>query len=578
MPSFFDLEPAARALRDSPRLAWAREWLDAPADSGRVAKAKRRLRAVWWVALIAVLAWGAKARFGIPQEPVIDPDIEGYLGPAISALSGHGFIHLVGRSFPYPAFVYGVLRVFGDFRAIAIAQHVLGLGAGVVILLAWNAAGRLTPAGGFPKPLYPFLGFVPALTYLGSQRMVLFEHQIRPEAIFPFLVILTIWVGFLFLEARFVRPNGRWLWLGALNVFLAVLLYETKPSFGFGVIFCTLPVWVSVFAPGRIWMRAALVAAAIFPALFLLVLPERALGRNDAEGKTFLPETLLTVHAVIIERQMAEDLAGGGPLPYPRPFLQGAHDLLKREIAKASKVTTPKAFVTLGTNPDYLMYRHSFCSQFMQENHLSREEMANFCMTYYKRALMHHPGAMAMKVLRQLVIVYQFKCPIYWVGPATNLSGDHYGRVAELIQHCASHGPNVPMLLRYVDNCKQLARENVQMVQSDAFTDWLHFLAPQYLLFFILAIASTVFVRREAQAHCFWLMAAVMLSYSCGLGNCLTVAIVHTLEVTRYVHIQLIYAVFAQSLGFYLLLELAAVRIRAGLGAVGGAPAAPAKN
>ena len=568
MSNVFDFGLAARTLRDSPRLAWVRGWMEADPESERVRTAKRRLAIVWWLAATLVLGWGARMRFGLPQTPVIDPDIEGYLGPALSALSGQHFLHILGRSFPYPGFVYVVLRVFGDFRAIGCVQHVLGLGAGALILAAWNGAGRLVPAGGFPKPLYPFLGLAPAFTYLASDRMLVFEQEIRPEAIFPFLVILTMWMGFLFLHARFVRPRRMAaLWLGALNVFLACLLYEMKPSFGFGVIFCTLPVWCSLFAGGVAPNRVALLAAAILPALLLLAVPEHMLKRHDAGGETFLPETLLSIHAKIIERQMAEDLAGTGPLPYPRPFLESAHALLVSEIGKASQVTRPKAFVTLGTNPDYLMYGHSFCAKLVSENHLSKKQMAAFCMTYYKRALIHHPGAMAVKVLRQLVLVYQFKCPIYWVGHTIDLSTEYYSRVAQLIGHSARHGPGLEMLSRYVQSCAQLAPKHIVLVQSNRFLDWLHFLAPQYLLFLIFAVVSPVFLLRNAQMrpHFLWLVVAVLEAYGYGIGNSLTIAVVHTLEVYRYVYAQLIFALFAQSLGSYLLLEWIAFRVRAGL-------------
>jgi hypothetical protein len=64
-------------------------------------------------------------------------------------------------------------------------------------------------------------------------------------------------------------------------------------------------------------------------------------------------------------------------------------------------------------------------------------------------------------------------------------------------------------------------------------------------------------------------VAAVWLVYSYNFGNCLTIAVVHSLEVTRYVRIQLIFTVFAQCLSLYLLLELAVFGIRAGIGRVG---------
>jgi hypothetical protein len=558
MFSPFSFDAMARMIRDSPRLSGFRQWLRQPPDSEEM----RRLRSAWFIAAAALLAWGAWVRFRLPLEPIVDADIEGYLGPALSALSGHHFVHVLGRSFPYPGFVFLVLRLFGDFRAIAIVQHLLGVAAGAVILLAWNAVGRLVPPGGFPKPLYPFLGLAPAWTYLESDAMIVFEHHIRPEAVFPFFCILTLWVGILFMEARFVRKQPRAIWLGALNVFLACLLYETKPSFGIAVLFCTLPVWISLFAPGAgIAARIGLLAAAILPSLFLLALPEHLLSRDDTLGKMFLPETLFTIHAKIIERQMAADLAGSGPLPYPREFLQGADDLLKREIDIATHSGTTRKYVTLGTNPDYLMYRDSFCSKFLRASHFSREQMTRFYFTWYLRALTHQPGAMLMKIVRQFGVVYRPKCPIFWSAQRTNLSG-LYASAGTLLQHTEHLGPGLPVVARYIAGCDRLGQRRLWLRESPPFVVWVRTLAILYTPLLIFALASPFYLFRKPllRTHFFWLVAALWLACGFGLGNSLTIAVVHSLEVGRYTHIQLIFAMFAELLTVYLLVELAAFR------------------
>jgi hypothetical protein len=530
------------------------------------------------IAAAALLVWGAWKRFHLPQAPIIDPDIEGYLGPAIRALAGKPFSHMMGRSFPYPGFVYLVLRIFGDFRAIAVVQHLLGIAAGGIALLAWNAAGALVPPGGISRPWFRWIGLVPACVVLGSATEIVFEHQIRPEAIFPFLAILNIWTSFLFLDARFVRRRPSFLWLGALNVFISYLIYLDKPSFGFATLFCTLPVWLSLALPGcSILEKAGLAAGAILPAVLLLYLPEHILKSGDRGADSFLPETLLTVHAAMVERQMTEDLAGNGPLPYPRPLIQMAHDLLGVELAKAAHLTTGKTYRSLGYNPDYLMYRRdSFCATFPKEAHLVGNELADFCMTYYLRALRHHPGAMAAKTLRQLAIFYTFKNPVYWAGDRMDLSGDEYGRVDTLMVNTSRLGPGNPAAARYVATCGQLAAEGIAIRQSLPFVVLLRVLSVTYLPLFAGALLSVrlLFLPRY-RPHFAWLVAAVCLAYAYNMGNCLTIAIVHSLEVTRYVHAQLIFSVFAQCLSLYLLMELAVFRRRGGGTGPAAAPPTP---
>jgi len=525
------------------------------------------LTAGYVIAAAALLGWGAWRRFQLPQAPLIDPDIEGYLGPAISALAGKPFLHLVGRSFPYPAFVYFILRIFGDFRAIAVTQHLLGVSAGALLLMAWNAAARLVPAGGIPRPLARYMGLAPAYVFLGSATAISFEHQIRPEGIFPFLAILNIWISFRFLEVRFIRRRPSFVLLGGLNVFIAFLIYMAKPSFGFATFFCTLPVWLSLVLKGASGReKAVLAAAAILPALLLLYLPEQILKARDVWGPLFLPETLLSVHAPMVEEQMTEDLAGTAPLPFERSIVEAARDMLGSELKKAALITTPKAYNSLGFNPDYLMYDDSFCIRFAQERHWDVPQMANFCMTYYRRALWHHPAEMAKKAKGQLALFYTGKNPVYWLGKNMDLSGLQYSRVARLMPLTSALGPGNPAVDRYVDACNRLAGAAVAIPQARRFVEWLQFFAAHYLdLLGVALLSPLLLVTRPLREHFLWLVAAVWLTYSYNFGNCLTIAIVHSLEVTRYVRIQLIFTVLAQCLSIYLLLELAFFAIRAGI-------------
>src|SRR3954462_4669159 len=79
-------------------------------------------RLIFWIAVGAVFGWSAWLRLNLPLEPLADADTWGYLLPATKALTGEGFIH-AGRNFIYPGFLYFVLRLSDDFRAIGLVQH-----------------------------------------------------------------------------------------------------------------------------------------------------------------------------------------------------------------------------------------------------------------------------------------------------------------------------------------------------------------------------------------------------------------------------------------------------------------------
>src|SRR5438309_5650045 len=91
----------------------------------------------YWTVIALLFAGAVWLRFSLPLDPIADPDTWGYLSPALNKLLGAGFVHQ-GRNFVYPAFLFFLLRVFGDFRAIAIVQHLLGLGAGALLLVTWR--------------------------------------------------------------------------------------------------------------------------------------------------------------------------------------------------------------------------------------------------------------------------------------------------------------------------------------------------------------------------------------------------------------------------------------------------------
>jgi hypothetical protein len=214
--------------------------------------------------------------------------------------------------------------------------------------------------------------------------------------------------------------------------------------------------------------------------------------------------------------------------------------------------------------------------------HFTTQAMADFCMTYYLRALRHHPGAMAAKVKRQLALFYTHKNPVYWQGRSMNLSTVQYARVARVIQLTSQLGPGNKAVARYIDACNQLAHKGIAIVQRGSLLRWLHPFSVHYLDLLRVALLSPLLLFfRPLRAHFLWLIAALWLTYSYNFGNCLTIAIVHSLEVTRYVRIQLIFTVFAQCLSLFLLLELAAFGLRASIARApsrASPPAGPASD
>jgi hypothetical protein len=102
----------------------------------------------YWSAVALIFAWAAWLRFRLPLDPMVVPN---YVSPALKKLAGGEFgqIHLE-RTIIYPGFVYLLVRIFGDFRAITIAQNLLGLSAGAVFLLTWKCIRDFIPQPKLP--------------------------------------------------------------------------------------------------------------------------------------------------------------------------------------------------------------------------------------------------------------------------------------------------------------------------------------------------------------------------------------------------------------------------------------------
>ena len=529
-----------------------------------------RLAAAWpWAVLGVILLWGAWWRFSWPLWPVSDADTWGYLNPGLSKLAGGPFEHTLGRNFVYPGFLWLVLRLTGDFRAVTVVQHVLGLASGGLLWLFWRRW-----SGTFLRPALPRLpawavdlaGLALVAFYEGSVSNLAFEHYLRPEAVFPFFAILDLLLLLEFIHAWFRqrRPVRAGL-LALAALFTGALLYQLKPSFGLTLGCVALPLAAAWFFPRRpappAWRaRAGLglaVATAAALTLGLFLRPEKALARGDRWSTLFLPETLLTIHADLLRDQMAADLRAG-PVPYDRDWLAANCSDLDRELRIAS---TPERlpFRSLGFNPDYLLYSNaSFCHRLNAQ--LAPAQAAAFAFHFYARAWESRPFAMSRKVGRQLRLFYNLHCPAYW--PLGSLPMSYYYQKTAnsyLYPEYQRRMARYPPAQAYLDAARALApspavlRVSPVMVAANVAASVTY---TATLCLFMLGLGWAA-VRRRA-----FLPAAVpvLLAYGFNAGNCLTIAIVHSLYGDRYSYNQLIFTALAQTSALVWLAALAVSR------------------
>ena len=531
----------------------------------------RQRRVFLWLTtavLALLLLWAAQARAFWPQWPISDPDTWGYLHPALSKLSGGPFEHTYGRNFVYPGFLYLILRATADFRAIVVTQHALGLATGALLWTAWRQwRGWFAASSRLPAWADAVLGLGMVSFFVRSASVEHFETQIRPEAVFPFVAMLQICLLLAFLRAWFgpVHRPDRAAVLAGASLFAAALTYEVKPSFGFAAGVAALPILWALVSPWRQpWRpRARLLGAAVvagLAALVLLVLPEHELARADLGSRLFLPETLLTIHAPIIRDVMDRDLQTGAAVPFPAEWFADAVHRFDHEVQVAAS-PEQRPWQALGLNPDYLMYNAGSTCKWLYDTR-TPDEIITFCDYYYFRAWTHRPGPMLAKVARQLPVFYARRCPAFWQATKLKMERfygktmDAFGNQAYMMQ-MLSYRPSA-LYLNAVDKLQTsdvVFRVSPQMTALNA--DAAFGFLPLTLLF-LAGLISVAFLPVRSRRPALGVPGGVLVLMNAVLfANCLTVAVVHSLDGERYSFNLLVYAVLCETAALAWLYELA---------------------
>jgi hypothetical protein len=524
------------------------------------AAARRRL--IWqycyWLALAAIFSGAAWLRFALPLDPLADPDTWGYLSPALRKLTGAEFGHTYGRNFVYPGFVFLILRTFGDFRAITLLQHLLGLAAGGLLLLTWRRARVFVANPRLRHDVYDAFGLIAAAIFLFAGETIHLEMQLRPEGVCAFLLSLNVWVAIQFAVASYI-DNRRLAATayGAALVVSSVLLASVKPSFALVAIITVFP--VAIFSFRRDWLREklVLVTGALVGATLLLV-PEHFLSRGDEQSRTFLPTTLFVIHANLIRDLMADDLQRDANLPYSRDWLARVHTALNAEIAK-SATAEPRYHVSAGFSPDYLMYNPtSIAAQLRSEFQGNVAALCAFYRFYYWRIWLHRPIRVLEKIARQMSIFYAPMCPAYNRSKAFQLTSDYERGVNAL--DVASYRKvwiRYPPAVEFVSRTRLLARRAPAIEQPPWIRKPLVFLAAAYcpLLVASIAVSTFVFLRQRQRSRFGCLAGFVLFLFTCNFFACLEVAVVHLLEYSRYITVQMYFTLLAEFFALWLGVE-----------------------
>src|SRR5438309_3007271 len=514
----------------------------------------------YWATVAFIFAWAVWQRFKLPLDPIADPDTWGYLSPALRKLTGAEFGHSQGRNFLYPGFLYLVLRGFGDFRAIGVVQHLLGLAAGGLFLLTWRLH-RIVVTDALVNPaLHDAFGLAGTAIYLLASDTNRTETQLRPEGVCAFLISINLYFAVQFISCSFLehRRTSAVVCANAI-VLTSLLLGSGKPSFWFAAIVVMVPV-VAFFLRQNWWRQKIALGFAIAVTAALVLWPECILSRKDAESQTFLPTMLFVIHADLIRDQMAEDLKENAHLPYSREWLQRVYAALDSEIGK-SQTNYPGHYPSLKFDPEYLWFDpSSITTQLRREFGSNVSALCAFYRFYYWRTWQCRPLCALQKVARQFSIYYFPKCPAYSQMKIWSLTDAYQRGITTLdLGDYRKISASFPPAMDFARRIKSLAQDAPVTEQPRLVRVALRDLAVSYLLSLLLALilSAVIFWRPARLKQLRWLAALVLFGCAYNAASCLEVAIVNSLEVYRYITVQMYSTLLTQFLALWLILEFA---------------------
>ncbi len=401
--------------------------------------------------------------------------------------------------------------------------------------------------------------------FLFAPQPVKFEFFIRPDVICPFFAALSFFLLVRFLLAwRTGGGSRRMLAFGMSAVFFSFVLPSLKPSYWLSAIFTTIPIWCFFFSRREKLLHRFLVILIPGTAVWLLlVLPEQRSSRSDEVSHTFPPQSVFSIHAVIIRKQIAADVATPDPaVPYSQKTLRSTLALLDEGIANARR-NSPGHMQSLDCNADYLLYRDPFFTKMADGELQKSEPRIEFYRYYFQRAWRKMPGAMLHKVGIQLAMFYNLHCPAY-DGHSFELK-KNYVISLEQFEVPDYHAELVawPPALYYMASVAELENRGATIHAPKFLAFILDRLGNCYMPGLIAWLATLPWLcwRADRRAR-FGLCAAILaVGYAYNFGNNLGIAILHTLEIGRYSIVQFATTLITETLTGIFLFEVFATAI-----------------
>ena len=495
-----------------------------------------------WCLLFAIFILAIWFRSKCPGIPISDPDTWGYLYPALSEISGFGFQQTHGRGIAYPLLLLVLFESTQNFFSIPFFQHFVGILSGLLWWAVWKEWQKWLPKNLQGILWIQCLGVVFLATFLWNANTIFYEEAIRPESIFPFLALTQTYLCMVYARVRWV-DGSRWLLMaaGSLAMLSALICLSAKPSWGFaaGVPF----VLVGVGALGTMeWTRLAARMASLalgfaLTLLWIKILPPALGWIPDERSKGFLHATLFTVHAPTISKVLHERVQTGGSTPQEVAFLEK----WDTRIAESSRLEITSYHI-LDHDPDYLFY-HSDAIAKMPDSD-TPDKARKYMFSAYLDALLRFPIDIAEKVLKQLVVAHADLTRTLYRRDL-NLKNKFQGSIKSMdFYKMPKVDPNFASTYEEVrqSSVNYIKDSNEKLVFGPSVNKFFTLgFGPVFLGVWMLGwpflAAYLVFQRLRAPKNLVDATLVFGIPWATAIGTTLTVAVVHSFDIDRYLHL-----------------------------------------
>lgn len=468
-----------------------------------------------------IVALGVTQRINLIQfftHPNFAPDSWGYASIAHEIFDKGTHSNSSFRELFYPIFLY-ILIYIGGYKLVGIIQMLMSLAAPIIVHLTWMRFSKFIPCS--TAIYHRFLGVLLLLILMFHGGNLLSALTIGPEILFIFLLSLLLYL--LARAATADTPKIQLITTSAA-ISLSIILYFIRGHWLLSAIFACI-------TAGFILMgtRATILKKAVSFALPILIIFSTAEiisntlrdSPKNQDQNIFLPGTLACWHAPIVAPELDK-------IYYAENARNNFLRLASEELM--SSLLQKDGYQTLGWNADYCMYKTNFRKYILQAYDNDAQRASAVLKSSFLRAVISHPLWYTNKVWHQ------------WEKILERPMGYEVerGLLSDNFLPLNANSPSFQKFIPEISFTSYFDSQKTVPLGAGKYIRLLTRFSNNIFVFLILYTGLLIIYRintKQTYQNKF-IFVTTLIAAPAWIGISLTCALVHSLEVNRYINIQ----------------------------------------